>query len=186
MKRIRPWFLASLCFLLCGAVFVMWVHSYRQCDLLVGQRGPRDRLEVVSEFGLVVIELENRQSGWVPAGWSYFPKPLPRRWHRGPNLLGFEVYQAASRHFLLSFPTPYRGIAVPWWFVFAATLTPLALLLKARRRRALAIARMRCDQCAYCGYDLRFSPNRCPECGNQDRSAPLLTHPVPFVSAGQI
>ncbi len=55
---------------------------------------------------------------------------------------------------------------VPYWALFAALLVPpivrqryLEALLRTRR------ARLRAGRCPACGYDLRASPDRCPECG---------------------
>ena len=55
--------------------------------------------------------------------------------------------------FLISFPLPllWLGFATPagiWWF-------------RTRRNRKL----QRAGHCVKCGYDLRASPERCPECG---------------------
>jgi hypothetical protein len=62
---------------------------------------------------------------------------------------------------LMTAPKTVRAVRVPLWFptlVFA--LLPLA--------RARARYRPRRDQrsrCLTCGYDLRATPDRCPECG---------------------
>jgi len=58
-------------------------------------------------------------------------------------------------------------IRFPFWFPFALTLilpsARLALWLRSRRRRRRGL-------CPVCGYDLRASPARCPECG---KAAPV-------------
>ncbi len=55
-----------------------------------------------------------------------------------------------------------RLFAVPLWSIVApAGLVMVGLsLVSARARRRVAVGR-----CAACGYDLRGSPGRCPECG---------------------
>jgi hypothetical protein len=54
---------------------------------------------------------------------------------------------------------------VPWWALLAA-FGPLplgrGLVALARRRRRLRVS---AGRCAKCGYDLRATPQRCPECG---------------------
>ena len=53
-------------------------------------------------------------------------------------------------------------ISFPWWAVLLPSLPPLLLGVRSllRRRR-----RIRSRICLRCGYDLRASPDRCPECG---------------------
>jgi hypothetical protein len=55
-----------------------------------------------------------------------------------------------------------RGIAMPHWFLAALfAVMPLAEAVRWRRRQR----RGRAGRCAKCGYDLRATPKRCPECG---------------------
>jgi predicted Zn-ribbon and HTH transcriptional regulator len=49
-----------------------------------------------------------------------------------------------------------------YWLVTALfAIAPAARLIKAVRRRR----RFAAGHCPTCGYDLRATPNRCPECG---------------------
>ncbi|HEY8665719.1 MAG TPA: hypothetical protein VIL86_03595 [Tepidisphaeraceae bacterium] len=65
------------------------------------------------------------------------------------------------------------GALTPYWLVVALT-APLPLLwaasniFNARERRRLA----RVGLCPVCGYDLRATPARCPECGTPAPSPP--------------
>jgi hypothetical protein len=64
---------------------------------------------------------------------------------------------------------------VPYWLALGATapLPAFAAWLVVRRRR-----RARRRSCANCGYDLRATPDRCPECGQSVRPArPPLAPP---------
>lgn len=58
----------------------------------------------------------------------------------------------------------YTEARVPDWFLALLTsILPLAFAVTYRRRtRALRLAAV---QCVKCGYDLRATPDRCPECG---------------------
>jgi hypothetical protein len=56
-----------------------------------------------------------------------------------------------------------RVFAVPYWVVVVLPLTLAATALWRRSRRARA--RRQAGLCVHCGYDLRATPARCPECG---------------------
>lgn len=91
---------------------------------------------------------------------------MRKRYHTA----GFAI--EPTRHFP---PTPTKperfstDIVLPYYFVALLTGIPLVFFsireLKFRRQ-AVALRR---GLCANCGYDLRESPNRCPECGLQLR-----------------
>jgi hypothetical protein len=57
-----------------------------------------------------------------------------------------------------------------WWPVSAFVIgTPLSILTFGYRRRMKRRAAMLCESC---GYDLRGTPHRCPECGTVPRLPP--------------
>jgi len=59
-----------------------------------------------------------------------------------------------------------RSIWCPCWLLFlSAAIWPLTSLTLLHRRRASRRHLARAGCCAKCGYDLRASPDRCPECG---------------------
>ena len=157
--------LALVSALFCAAIIVLWARSYRGCDALVRPGAPGDRLCVTSEFGVLVLEVEGPVRGKVLAGWEYFQSPLPRRWPVGGGPLGFAAYSAQVTHFVRLPPSTVRGIAVPHWCL--ATLFCVLPAAHLVRWRSDVRARRRTDAglCARCGYDLRATPGRCPECG---------------------
>jgi hypothetical protein len=99
------------------------------------------------------------------------PQPMPYRgsfWNR----LGFGSHgQGVVRDSSGSFNNrsyyrySFDGCHIPYWFLlllFACAGLPLVLRLRAQRRRS---RRLRANQCLSCGYDLRATTGRCPECG---------------------
>ena len=75
-------------------------------------------------------------------------------WRRG----GFNAFGSKAPH-----PSEFRAAVPHWFLVPIAALLPTTRLLARRHRRRRARATR--GRCLTCGYDLRATPNRCPECG---------------------
>jgi len=116
---------------------------------------------------MLVFEYESKQQGTILPGWSYFVSPLPRRFRNHDDLLGFAAYQGTAKHFHLLPATRLHGVTIPHWFPFILTAVLPALWLVRRRRRRAAQWRRDHGLCPRCGYDLRATSDRCPECGTQ-------------------
>ncbi|HVT90864.1 MAG TPA: hypothetical protein VHD56_18565 [Tepidisphaeraceae bacterium] len=57
-------------------------------------------------------------------------------------------------------------IGVPYWAVFLVLMAPSLLLgVIYLNRQVVLQQRQSMGQCIFCGYDMRASPDRCPECG---------------------
>ena len=87
-------------------------------------------------------------------------------WHGLTYLRGERVTWLERRP-----PRPHVRLAIPHWLVISAAI-PLPALRAARwyRRRR----RFGDGMCRNCGYDLRATPARCPECGTVPSAAPPL------------
>ncbi len=78
------------------------------------------------------------------------------------DFLGFRVQRTVRAGYTLA---EGRLFVVPYWFLsLAFSIGPL-LWLRATLRRRRAGKRRSAGRCARCGYDLRATPDRCPECG---------------------
>jgi hypothetical protein len=70
---------------------------------------------------------------------------------------------------------PYRGVVLRWWPLFLLTgFMPAgrAAELWTHRKRRRREGRLRAEvRCVRCGYDLRATPEGCPECGTAAKAA---------------
>jgi hypothetical protein len=69
------------------------------------------------------------------------------------------MLSGATAHTYREWTLPYY---VLWWLTLPAPLLVLREVARHRRARAAAAG---AGRCAHCAYDLRATPERCPECG---------------------
>ena len=93
------------------------------------------------------------RDAWQFAGLTFAPT---RTW----NNYSF-TFMNGGRDITMNITLRYWQLAIPWLLALLAAI-PTALLFRARARQR---ARRRQGQCRNCGYDLRATPDRCPECG---------------------
>jgi hypothetical protein len=147
--------LTALSLVLCVAACVLWVRSYSHHDNLTGLHADGLRMwESVAcsmHYWRSPSTLLARVKGFL--GWTYE--------HR-PNALYREVWGR--------FEITHRGpgdinIWVPYWMTCAAcAFLPACWLVRPFVRRRRDRSRTS-GLCRVCGYDLRATPARCPECG---------------------
>jgi hypothetical protein len=177
MKRRLLNLLVLLSLLLCVAACALWVRSYHWMDQLRWWL-PRDTvLAVYSDHGRVYLAAA-RPLSHPKRGWEREARDVagqPGVWERDADasnysvsLLGFGYANADGVEGIADF---LRLVTVPHGSLCLA----LAALPAARLARALRHRRhSRAGLCLRCGYDLRATPGRCPECGEGVVSKPAL------------
>ena len=179
-NRSRPrvvW--AILLALLPAAIVVLWVRSYFVGDSLAylgGTSGdaPSRLYGLLLERGTlgtnVVLsdgdQLDHLHPGWRHDRWRPNPMVQPRVWSDGATYLDFLGWLLRHER-STDGRTTTTYAEVPVWFICALCALPLLLWLR-RRRRSRAP-----HECRTCGYDLRATPDRCPECGTVPKTEPL-------------
>ncbi len=163
--------LVILSLLLSIASAAMWVHSTVYYAWIGYTRPPR-MFGLESKLGCLRLSYHRdyreygarftRKPGWVCRCFEgkYTERGLP-------GLLGFSLHSgdAYTLESAIARTPPFGFVAeltVPYWAVAAASLIfPIVWWLKQRKRCKYVEQ----GRCAHCGYDLRASKDRCPECG---------------------
>ena len=174
--RIIRWSITGLSLSLCATITGLWIQSYRAVVVLVDRRDSTPRNDCVrflaSDRGVLwyyrqvtnAIDEEFdplNQPYAVPKievgaanEFSFFMHGHgfgPQSW------LGFHYRSSSSRGFRASKQklTP----SAPLWAMAGVSAAPAIFLIATRARREVP------GRCSKCGYDLRATPERCPECG---------------------
>jgi hypothetical protein len=180
VKRRLSTILSALSLLLFVAVCVLWVRSYWVADhiqwthrqmesaqyaeryfTLISDRGTFDvsLMVFLTQRRLVRQELIERYGGNGVAQWSYSglaPEVVLRR-SKSRWWPDYDAVDHGSRQARLD---RLRALIVPYWrMAVLAAVCPSLWLVRSLRRRS------RDGRCPSCGYDLRATPDKCPECG---------------------
>jgi hypothetical protein len=169
VKRRLLNLLTALSLSLLALVLLSWLRSYLPRDFQAASHNGRLLLLFTEEQWSEFVQARDRTPGydriWASAtneaakegsvlGVAYLVKSTPTS---PTSASGMRIY---GRFVMLAVPYPYLLLAsgaAAAWSVHA---------LRRHRRRS------RAGECANCGYDLRATPDRCPECG---WSAPVTT-----------
>ena len=158
MKRLRRWAfngLAAVSALLFVATCVLWVRSYWRADVCIYKGGDFCRVE--SNRGTVVLSRYSPSSlrGGLGPRFVYSTSEA-QPWSGGFLWIEDEINDRGihRRHNLVGVPHPM--------LLLLLAFQPLMWLRSRRSRRR----RLGSNHCLKCGYDLRATPDRCPECGS--------------------
>ena len=150
--------LTALSLLLCVAVCVLWVRSYWREDQLGYEWSADPSVSHKSEFesdgGEVWVGRKRRNQPPIDGGPGfYWDLSKPGSGGVGWFSTDWEGMDAWGSW----------GVGVPHWFLTLAFAVPPAVgVIRAHRKRR----RLRFGLCRACGYDLRATLDRCPECGS--------------------
>jgi 4-amino-4-deoxy-L-arabinose transferase-like glycosyltransferase len=165
MRRKLFTLAAALSAVLCLGVCLLWVRSYWRSDTLAGYCSRDQWVEVSSWRGRVVLAhvsrdnlAESRLLRGYRAEVVYPEEPGAR--HPGVLRLGFAFYHHRSPPHVVGFNTTMLWLP-DWLLILLSAPLPLAFVRRTIRRRRRAAS----GSCLRCGYDLRATPGRCPECG---------------------
>ena len=162
---------SAVSLLLCLGTTVLWVRSMQGWEEIAWNRWSGETLPKVrlsGSEGRVIADVTRADhfsfaKAWEPPGLRHmilkpgtFVAPLKDGWgiERKEGRGGGAHYVMWNAH-------------APAWVPFAVMLMPASawVLIYFRRKRRRDKWRKAGTVCVTCGYDLRATPNRCPECG---------------------
>jgi hypothetical protein len=153
--------LACLLFLLAVGAGVFWYRSYARQDVLTyyGRHGADSVFARRGSFTWFNLKFDVPAPPDAKLEWRPMSRPLTAKGdnkadHPTKSFLGFGLGESTAEG--------YRFVSIPCWSAVTVLLLFPAVrvtwvVVRRKRRRAGA--------CLTCGYDLRASAGRCPECG---------------------
>jgi hypothetical protein len=175
MERMRRFILWTCIALLVG-VATLWARSYWRADeraFAVSALRVRGVYSAGGEFCVEFYGTRNQSGEW-PAAVEYSestPYPIQGLWWKsedrgermalifryGENIAGIDRESGV-----------FPFVVVPYAVLFALlAMYPTVLTIASLRRKGRRFA----GRCPTCGYDMRATPERCPECGTSAHAA---------------
>lgn len=152
--------------LLCLAMVMLWLRSYSTTQY-VGWASANQFCGVLSMGGLVRLEYATYGDGQKGCSYVQYPSPRGGLWDetrardRGGGAFRVAGFAWAAIDYDHDGKRMRRALYLPHCGLVVLFLTLPLLRLRIRRSRCPA------GSCVACGYDLRATPDRCPECGTK-------------------
>ena len=144
-------------------IVALWVRSYRASDRIEIQQVRAPYFKLTAHNGVIRVTRVYpgcaRTLTGIAIATGLYQAPLAERWRRAA-FSGVSVFARGKIPAWVPAPRTFE-IAVPYCALLLACIPGLLTLLRVWRRRR----RLQQGLCTICGYDLRASPERCPECG---------------------
>jgi hypothetical protein len=162
---------AGLSLVLSIVTVMLWVRSYCTWDMIIRNQETPHRLLIESSHGRIVV-CRSRADFWP---WAESKSTEWRTYQRPEELGGGKLGVSVTRQvqtvrvgnpivldMFVGIEFHTTAVSVPYWLATKVALVfpGLWLVGAIRTRRRISGA-----NCRRCGYDLRATPDRCPECG---------------------
>jgi len=154
---------ACVSLLLAIAIVALWVRSYGRDEEIArfwhtSTEECRCHIKSFhSQLNFMIMRIPDIGS---PAAAKYEYCDYSRVGVFNPSWFPFPPFR--FQHGAAQAPDEIRMLSVAYWLLLLPTLPlPLIAIVRHRRRRR----RETNNLCPTCGYDLRATPDRCPECG---------------------
>jgi hypothetical protein len=165
MKRRLFNLAAAVSLVMMLAITVLWMRSYVWQAYVTSDWGPRGETRLFAHInrgtGFFGFHRHGPQKVLLPFYWSLSEIPTTF----SPSGEGFGTVHFSRFGFRLwtgrDYGRFYVNVFIPMWFASLALSILPAVRLSARLRQSSVDEGL----CQNCGYDLRATPERCPECG---------------------
>ena len=150
-------------------MLALWIRSYFVMDVIYREVYDHD-VSIASEFGTLQLEIDNAHMFGALAHDKVYlgARQMLNLYRASVPFYGFGArIRRSTQLFYVTVPN-YSGwqIFIPDWFL--AALLMLVPLIYWRKYKIIR-HRLLLQCCPHCGYDLRATKSRCPECGREQK-----------------